>query len=241
MRYRYDLHIHSCLSPCGADDMTPASIAGFAKLNGLDLAALTDHNSARNCCAFECAAREYGLASLCGLELTTSEDIHVLCLFETAAQAESCGYYVEQRLIRVDNRKDIFGGQYVVDVEDKVRGEVDYLLINATSISFDDAAAMAESFGGVAVPAHIDKDANSAVSTLGAIAPESGYAAYEFSKYERREMLTAAGLVPSGAFLINSDAHTLEGIGMRGSEILLDCSLEELPGKMIDYLKFGLQ
>ena len=29
-RYFYDLHVHSCLSPCGDDDMTPANIAGMA-------------------------------------------------------------------------------------------------------------------------------------------------------------------------------------------------------------------
>lgn len=219
--------------------MTPASIAGFAKLNGLELAALTDHNSARNCAAFERAARAYGLASLCGLELTTSEDIHVLCLFETAAQAEACSDYVEQRIIRVKNRKDIFGGQYVVDEDDQIRGEVDYLLINASEISFDSAASLAESFGGVAIPAHVDKEANSAVSTLGAIAPESGYMSYEFSDIRRREALMTSGAVPRGAFLVDSDAHTLDAIGIRGSEITLDCSLEELPKKMIEYLKNG--
>ena len=50
--FRCDLHIHSCLSPCGDEDMTPGSIAGIAKLNGLNIAALTDHNACDNCPAF---------------------------------------------------------------------------------------------------------------------------------------------------------------------------------------------
>ena len=36
--YYYDLHLHSCLSPCGDEDNTPNNIAGMAKLCGLDIA-----------------------------------------------------------------------------------------------------------------------------------------------------------------------------------------------------------
>ena len=32
MPLTYDLHLHSCLSPCGDNAMTPANIAGFAKV-----------------------------------------------------------------------------------------------------------------------------------------------------------------------------------------------------------------
>ena len=56
MNLTYDLHVHSCLSPCGDDDMTPANIAGMAALKGLDAVALTDHNPCRNCPAFLAAA-----------------------------------------------------------------------------------------------------------------------------------------------------------------------------------------
>ena len=66
----YDLHIHSCLSPCGDDDMTPANIAGMAALKGLDAVALTDHNSCKNCPAFLAAAKEYGIIGIPGMELT---------------------------------------------------------------------------------------------------------------------------------------------------------------------------
>ena len=60
MKISYDLHLHSCLSPCADDDMTPYNIAGMAMLLGLQLLALTDHNSAKNCPAFFSACREYG-------------------------------------------------------------------------------------------------------------------------------------------------------------------------------------
>lgn len=82
MKFYYDLHIHSILSPCGDDDNTPNNIAGMASLCGLNIIALTDHNSAKNCPAFFEAARKYGIIPVAGMELTTSEDIHVVCLFE---------------------------------------------------------------------------------------------------------------------------------------------------------------
>ena len=72
----YDLHIHSCLSPCGDDDMTPANIAGMAAVMGLDVIALTDHNSCRNCGAAMAAAAEYGVLLIPGMELTTMEEVH---------------------------------------------------------------------------------------------------------------------------------------------------------------------
>ena len=82
-RYYYDLHIHSCLSPCGDDDMTPANIAGMASLKGLTLLALTDHNSCRNCPAFFEACNAFGIVPVAGMELTTAEDIHLIVLFPT--------------------------------------------------------------------------------------------------------------------------------------------------------------
>lgn len=81
MNLAYDLHIHSCLSPCGDDDMTPANIAGMAALKGLDVVALTDHNTCRNCPAFMAAAAEYGVLAVPGMEINTSEEVHAVCLF----------------------------------------------------------------------------------------------------------------------------------------------------------------
>ncbi|HNX58188.1 MAG TPA: PHP domain-containing protein, partial [Spirochaetota bacterium] len=60
MILRADLHIHSCLSPCGSLDMSPSRIVERAVESGLDVIALTDHNSALNCPALEEAARGYG-------------------------------------------------------------------------------------------------------------------------------------------------------------------------------------
>ena len=118
--FYYDFHIHSCLSPCGSNDSTPASIAGFGVLNQLDILALTDHNSCSNCPAFFKAAHEYGIVPVAGMELTSSEDIHLVCLFKTLDAAMEFDNYVKGQRIPVKNREDIFGEQLIMDENDEV-------------------------------------------------------------------------------------------------------------------------
>ena len=100
----YDLHIHSCLSPCGDDDMTPANIVGMAVIKGLDLIAVTDHNSCKNCPAVLTMADAYGLTALPGMELTTSEEVHVVCLFADLKDALAFDEYVYSRLMPIPNK-----------------------------------------------------------------------------------------------------------------------------------------
>ena len=133
-RYLTDLHIHSCLSPCGDDDMTPGNIAGMAVLNGLQIVALTDHNTAKNCPAFFQAAKGYGLMPIAGLELTTSEDIHAVCLFRTLADALDFDRFVEERRFPIKNKPAIFGRQLLIGDDDEIVGEEEILLINAVNI-----------------------------------------------------------------------------------------------------------
>lgn len=104
MKFYYDLHIHSCLSPCADDLMTPASIAGMAKLGGLDICALTDHNSVKNCRAFSRACDFYGVIPLFGMELTTSEDVHMICLFSSLDTASEFGQLCRYRENRIQEQ-----------------------------------------------------------------------------------------------------------------------------------------
>ena len=148
----YDLHIHSCLSPCGDDDMTPSNITGMAAVKNLDVIALTDHNSCRNCPASIEAGKRLGITVLPGMELTTSEEIHVLFLFASLGRALSFDAYVYEHLLPVRNRPEIFGTQLIVDENDKVSGSLDKLLISATDIPFDETGKLADSFGGIRFP-----------------------------------------------------------------------------------------
>ena len=97
MKYYYDLHLHSCLSPCGDMDMTPNNITGMAKLLGLDIIALTDHNTCRNCEATIAAGKENGVVVVPGMELTTSEDIHAVCLFPNLERRDRASASARER------------------------------------------------------------------------------------------------------------------------------------------------
>ena len=81
-RFIGDLHIHTCLSPCGELDMTPERIINRAVDRGLDIIAISDHNSAENLgVAMEIASRS-SIAVLPSIEITSSEEVHVLAIFD---------------------------------------------------------------------------------------------------------------------------------------------------------------
>ena len=123
-RYYYDLHNHSCLSPCADNDSTPNNIAGMAYLSGLNIVALTDHNTAKNCPAFFEAAKRYGIIPVAGMELTTSEDIHLVCLFEELDSALKFDDFLQSKRVLIKNREEIFGEQLLLDGEDNVIGKL---------------------------------------------------------------------------------------------------------------------
>ncbi|MCL1806435.1 MAG: PHP domain-containing protein [Oscillospiraceae bacterium] len=197
----YDLHIHSCLSPCAEDDMTPGNICAMAALAGLEIAALTDHNSCGNVRPFIKRAEENGLIGVPGMELTTREEIHIVCLFPDCGAAERFSGYVSERLPDIPNRPDIFGRQLYIGNDDEPLREEPRLLLNAADIGVYEAAALIEGYGGIAYPAHIDRDAFSLLTVLGIWDDALG-----FSLTER----TAEGL--SLPYIISSDAHRLEAI-----------------------------
>lgn len=209
-RYYYDLHIHSCLSPCADNDMTPANIAGMAALQGLTLVALTDHNSCKNCPAFFTHARRYGIVPVAGMELTTAEDIHALCLFPTLESAMSFDALVEKRLIKVKNKPELFGDQLIMNDEDEPVGTVEPLLINATSLDLAEAYETVTSLGGVCYPAHIDRESGGLVAILGAFPPLPHFSAFELNfKSSLDEYLTRFPELCAKQLIVSSDAHEL--------------------------------
>lgn len=210
MRYFYDFHIHSCLSPCGSPDMTPSNIARMAALAGCRIIAVSDHNSTGNCRPVAKAAEEAGIVAIPAMELTTSEEVHVLCLLPDLDAADAFGSYVRARLPDVKNRPEIFGDQTLMDEDDTVLGFEDRLLLNACSISANEVPALVRSFGGVAIPAHIDRNSFSLLSNLGFFDRAEGFPAAEITRQCNpavlaREHPELAGL----PYIVNSDAHYL--------------------------------
>ncbi len=227
-RFYYDFHMHSCLSPCGDAEMTPANIAGMASLAGLQLIALTDHNSARNCPAFFAAAEKYGIIPVAGMELTTAEDIHAVCLFERLEDALCFNDEVDRMRVRIRNREDIFGEQLLMDEEDHILGREADLLPNATRISLEELPAWMERYGGISYPAHIDRDSNGILAVLGAFPPELPFLCAEVRDPGRTEALCDRyPVLRDRRILTGSDAHFLWEI--RDAEATIE--LNGLPAK----------
>ena len=231
--FTYDLHVHSCLSPCADNDNTPNNLAGMGYLNGLKIMALTDHNSARNCPAFFEAAARYGLVPVPGMELTTAEDIHVVCLFPGLEEALAFNDLVDEKRIRFPNRKDIFGDQLILDGQDEVIGEEADFLTNATNIMVDEVPELVKRFHGVCYPAHIDREANGIVAILGVFPEFPPFTAAEVHDDKNRiPLMNEFPILKDKRIMVSSDAHYLGDLREENASIELDVSPEDPPEKI---------
>lgn len=222
-RFYYDLHVHSCLSPCADNDNTPYNICAMASLCGIDILALTDHNSVKNCPAFFSAARSFGIVPVAGMELTTSEDIHVVCLFETLDMALAFGEEINSRRVLIKNRPDIFGDQLILGENDELICTEEFLLPNATTLSLDEVPEVVSKYGGVCYPAHIDRDANGIIAILGTIPPTPDFSAYEIRDKENVDKYVSAYSLGGKVIVIDSDSHYLTDFKDAESYLELNC------------------
>lgn len=167
MKFYYDLHIHSDLSPCGNNDMTPNNIINMSLIKGLSIISVTDHNSTENLPALIKASRETSLTVIPGIEVTTKEEVHLLCYFRDLSNAMDFGSVIYNSLPNVKNNPQIFGEQNIYDSQDQIIGRVEKLLLNASPYSIEDVHCLAKKYKGVMVPAHINKMTNGILGVLG--------------------------------------------------------------------------
>jgi predicted metal-dependent phosphoesterase TrpH len=209
-----DLHIHTCLSPCATLDMTPLKIVKEAQKKKLDLIAVTDHNSSENIGAVMAAARHTGLTVIPGIEVTTSEEVHIIGLFGDIADALAMQSLVYDRLQSGENDDDLFGMQVVANEFDEVEGINRRLLIGATRLDLGQVIDAIHNLNGMAVAAHIDREAFSVVGQLGFIPEDLDLDAVEIS----RSMTLKQGRVvfkhlERFSFITSSDAHDIPEVG----------------------------
>lgn len=191
--------------------MTPNNIVNMALLKGLDIIAVTDHNSCGNAGAVIRAAEDR-LLVIPGLEVESSEEVHIVCYFPTLEAAECMEKEVKGALSAVKNRPEIFGDQLYMDENDEIIGTEEKLLVSATALSVYDIFGLAQKFGGIAVPAHIDRSSYSIISNLGFIPPDISAPALEITDSGREKLMPD---YPGRIILTNSDAHYLENIAER--------------------------
>jgi len=234
MKFAVDFHIHSALSPCGDDDMTPCNIVNMALLKGLDIIAVTDHNSCSNLPAVMDVARENGLMVIPGMEVQTKEEVHIICLFKRIEGAMKFAEIVYNSLPDIKNNEEIFGRQLVFNAADEIIGKEEKMLLSGTILSVNDVFVLVRGLGGICIPAHVDRMGFSIITNLGFIPPNLKVKTIEISKK----------ISPEAAFLkfpflrkfkhvVSSDAHYLQDISEREFFIELDClSVSELFNKL---------
>jgi len=218
-----DLHVHTALSPCADDGMTPPAIVAAAFDEGLSMIAICDHNSARNAAAVQAAAGAR-LAVVAGMEITSAEECHVVGLFPDIDAAEAAGSRVAALLPEADaDYTAFFGEQYVMDARGKVVGRETRALAAATSLSVGECVGLVHHHGGVAVAAHVDRRSFGVIGQLGVFPAEAGFDAVELSRHvapgsEGEARYAALGL----PLLRSSDAHFPGDVGAARSLLKLE-------------------
>ena len=236
MFFRYDLHNHSCLSPCGDNDMTPYNLVNMAKLLDLDAIALTDHNTWLNCPAAVKVGKEIGVTVVPGMELCTAEEVHVVCLFPDCESALAFSDYVRGTMPPIKNREEIFGEQRIMDERDNIIGKEELLLTAASGIGIYSVPGLVKSYGGCAFPAHIDRSSYSVISNLGGIDLSMGFNAAELtSKADVDYYLQKYPDLKKMKLFFNSDAHYLENMNMNPKHIECDSLTAE---KIVNFVNF---
>ena len=216
MKLYYDFHIHSALSPCGDNDMTPNNLINMSIIKGLDAVALTYHNACENVRAAAAVAGDK-IIFIPGMEVETSEEVHIVTLFPTADAAEEMQRILVDSSPFIPNRPEIFGNQYIMDENDEICGEIDRMLVTASGLDIYTVVAAAKDLGGIAYPAHIDRESYSVLSNLGFIPPDLDISAVEITEKSR----TALEGEYSNRYNIitSSDAHYLWDISERNHYI----------------------
>ncbi len=223
MKYSCDLHIHSSLSPCADNDMTPNNIVNMARLCGLDIIAICDHNSIGNVEAVIDAAKNLPLTVVPGMELETAENVHFVCLFEDLDAAQYFDNWLKPFKSTVKNRPEIFGEQLYINKNDEITGFENNLLVYATSCSIYEAKKKIDSLPAVIFPAHIDRSSYSIISNLGFISDDLNFSTVEISKNVKKDdILLQFPYIEKYNIITNSDSHNLGTFYEKENQIELD-------------------
>jgi PHP family Zn ribbon phosphoesterase len=214
--YSADLHLHTTLSPCGDAEMVPELIYTTALEKGLQVLAITDHNSTRNLPAFlkNCPPELWVIP---GMEVQTKEEIHLVCLFPSLEPAMAWGEQVRRLLPPVENKKGYFGNQTILGETGGPVGEENRLLLNSIILSLTETVDQVRSLGGIIYPAHIDRPAFSITSQIGFLPPEPVFTLLEVSPRSVLEKIRRQ--YTDHVFIRSSDAHYLNQIGVKTSTL----------------------
>ncbi len=209
--YIADLHVHTVVSPCAEVEMIPPFIVQEAMARGINLIAITDHNTTVNVAAVQKAAQNTNLAVLPGMELQTHEEVHLLCLFDTLEQMSAWQSLVDRHMPALENNIDYFGEQFVVDETGEFIRRERQLLLTSADLPLSEAVEEVIKLGGLAIPAHVNRSAFSLIANLGFIPPGVPFAALEISRHLSPTQAQAKfPQLQNYSLIQNGDVHRLD-------------------------------
>lgn len=212
--YKADLHTHTVLSPCGDLKMSPSCIIERAKEKKIDILGITDHNSTKNCKVLDDLAKDSNILILKGAELTSKEEVHCLAFFEKYDELFDFQDFLDGHLPKIRNDINRFGYQLVVDINENITEQIEWLLISALDVSLNQIEKKIHDLNGLFIPAHIDRMRYSILSQLGFVPNDLKLDALELSKFtSKSEFLKQHNYLADYCFIQSSDAHFLENIG----------------------------
>lgn len=220
MKLYYDFHIHSGLSPCSSEDMSPNNIINMSLLKGLDAIAITDHNGISNSKVSCEIGKKLGIIVLPGMEIQSVEDVHVVALFKSIEKLEAFYDEIKEFRMLIKNKPEKFGNQLIFNEHDEVIGEEENYLITPFTLNIEKIIKKAKEYEGIVFPAHINRNSFSIIRSLGFIAPDLdikniewyGKKPIDSKEYEKK-------MFRKYRELINSDAHDLINISERENYI----------------------
>lgn len=216
----YDLHIHSVLSPCSDDLMTPHNIVLMAKIKGLDMISITDHNSARNLEVIADFCRQVDILLIPGIEIETIEGVHLLGFVEQIETMKLLSEQIEASLGGFMNQPEFFGNQWVMNEVDEVIDTVQTLLIQSTRLTCYEVVQLVHHYGGIVCAAHLNKMNHSIITNLGFIPNDLNLDSVEFNAAVLKQN-PSSFTQTKFPIMINSDAHTLGDISEREHSLSL--------------------
>jgi len=220
--FKGDLHIHTCLSPCGDFSMLPTLIIKKAKEKNLDMIGICDHNSTENVAAVKKAGEMVGVTVIGGIEITSQEEVHMLALFENDADLVHIQNIVYEHLPG-KNDEDVFGEQLIVDEKDTILEINEKLLIGATTLLLEQIVGIIHQLGGIAIASHVDREAFSLIGQLGFVPEGLNIDGLEISPLNSvKDVRTKFPQISNFPIVGFSDAHYLEDIGKRVTSFLME-------------------
>jgi len=216
--FKADLHVHTALSPCGELEQSPRAIIKAARSRGINIIGIADHNASENVRPCIELGERNGIKVIPGMEVTSAEEVHILCLLGSISDLGMMQGKVNQRLNPGVNDPGKFGYQVIVDTKDNVLGFNDRLLLGATDMPVDEVVKYAREYNGIAIAAHVDRQMFSMTSQLGFVPPPPAFDAIEVSWRGAPEEYEAMGYT----VIRTSDAHRPQDVGMGYTELEIE-------------------